>query len=111
MKIIYEGPVVGITFEPAKSNFRKLIKYLKSLPSEEIDPQILLVPDPKNKFDPNAIRVSIQQGEENFEIGWVPTTHNATVLGVGIGKIQTDLLRFNIMDETIAGATIRIRVI
>ena len=59
--MIYQGSVVGTSFEPAKSNIPKAITHFREFIATEgdIEPIVTLVPNPANKFDSNAIEVHI----------------------------------------------------
>jgi hypothetical protein len=51
--------VAGVTFKNHKEVIQEYIKTL-SRELDEIDQEIMLVPEPDNKFDPNAIKVVAQ---------------------------------------------------
>tara|TARA_B100001093_G_scaffold441931_1_gene443376 strand:- start:664 stop:981 length:318 start_codon:yes stop_codon:yes gene_type:complete len=45
-------------------------KFFKNKPSKK-DTKILLIPDPKNKHDPNAVAVYSRRGETLLQLGFI----------------------------------------
>lgn len=99
--MLYNGTVVGVTFEPAKSNIPKLVDYLRSVTAKEgeIEPHVLLVHNPLNKFDSNAIEVHVSYGDVSYFVGHIPKTHNANILQYGIEKVISEVKNFHIDDH------------
>jgi len=69
---LYHGKVVGITFEPAKSNFKKIVQ--QHYEGKKID--LVLDPEPGNKFDKNAVAV-IANG---LKVGYIPKESNSQIV-------------------------------
>lgn len=59
--------VVGVTFENRQKVCRNLTEGQK----------LLLVPEPSNKFDPNAVAVFT---EEKVQVGYIPASNSASIV-------------------------------
>lgn len=105
---LYYGRIVGVNFEPAASNFDKLIKVLDSIPIQCIDISVELKHNPLNKYDKNAIEVIIVQSGNKFMVGHIPQTHNVQILEHGINNTESKLVQFNTINDSIQGATIEV---
>ena len=110
-KIIYHGPVKGVTFEPARSNLRKLVKFLQGLVREGEQFEIVakLEHEPDNRYDPNAIEVRVGVGEALFFVGHIPSTHNVQILEAGLDNVTVKVEKFNSMDDEIKGINIVVK--
>jgi hypothetical protein len=106
---IYRGKVVGVTFEPTKTQFRACLAKFKELDESEVNPTFRLEADPENQYDQYAVKVlmSNKGDSEEFHIGWLPGPKggffNKKVLEVGIDKVKVELGKVNIFDEEIKG--------
>jgi hypothetical protein len=84
---LYDGKVVGITFEPAKTNFKKIVEQYKK--GEKI--ALSLVAEPENKFDAHAVAVHAN----GLKVGYIPKEINKNILKHGIDKVKVELRGFN----------------
>jgi hypothetical protein len=68
-------PVAGVTYGNRQEALQRLQKY------EAKDIYTILVPEPENPYDPNAVavKVGVQNGKCLYTIGYVPRTETATV--------------------------------
>jgi len=73
-----------VTFFIAGVQHHQLHRVLKDLKTNEI---LELVPEPINKFDPNAVRIEHSATEENIMCGYVPKKFSAEIAAmIGLGK-------------------------
>ena len=74
-----EISVSGVTFGSRQTALKKLAKYQPS------QIKTLLVPEPDNRFDKNAIavKVGVQNGKGIFTIGYIPRTFTAVIKAIG----------------------------
>ena len=106
-KLLYTGTLAGVSFEPAKSNLKKLVTYLEQFNKKgTLAPVVKLIPDPENKFDKFAIRVSVGQQDKFFEVGYIPKTHNQRLHEHGLDKIEATMEDFSTFDDSIVGIAI-----
>lgn len=62
-------------------NLKSCLRYLKKGDALE------LVPEPSNKYDPNAIRIEHNEPDETFMTGYVPRKFSSEISGsIEIGK-------------------------
>ncbi len=101
-KMMYEGSVVGTTFEPAKSNIPIAIDYLNTFVdwNSFIEPIVELKHNPLNKYDSNALEVHIGYEGKTFFVGHIPKTHNKQLLDMGLENLNTELDRFYFDDNS-----------
>lgn len=109
MLTLYEGSIVGVTFEPAKSNLSNFFKLHQGgfLFNNVV---IGLLPDKENKHDKSAIKVKLTtiHGDE-FTTGFIPKTHNKLLLNHGLENLRTEIVRVNEdLDGNPIGLTIRV---
>lgn len=99
---IFNGNIVGVSFEPAKSNIVLLRDCFVDLTQElgEIEPVTRLVHNPNNRYDKNAIEVHVGYGDKSFFVGHIPKTHNELILRIGIENTVSEFLRFNFDPDT-----------
>jgi hypothetical protein len=111
-KILYHGPVKGVTFEPARSNLRKLVKFLQGLVREGEQFEIVakLEHEPNNRYDPNAIKVHVGVDDALFFVGHVAKEFNQQILAVGIENVGVIIEKFNKdLEEVIKGINIVVK--
>lgn len=109
---IYRGNVVGVSFEPAKSNIPLLRDFLLGTVEEvgEIEPVVNLIHNPNNKYDKNAIEVHVGYGDKTFFVGHIPKTHNELILQIGIENTVREFLCFNFDPDTYAAVGLAVSV-
>lgn len=109
--IVYFGKVAGVSYEPAKSNLSKAVKWLKSrMNRKDFDPKIRLAHNPENKYDKNAIEVHLSESDKEYFIGHVPKTVNIVMLKLGLKNLDAELDSLNEFDGSVTGATIKVSV-
>jgi len=93
-----EIAVNGVTFE----NRQEALKRLATYKPEQI--KAVLVPEPENKFDKNAIavRVGVQNGKGLFTIGYIPKTFTKVVKAIGANFPTLKLLTGDIHGARLA---------
>lgn len=101
MEILYEGPIVGISFEPQKSNIGRIVNLINVTDIKY--PKTHLKHNPKNKYDSNAIEIYI----EDMLIGYIPKTHNLNILRIGLDRVVCQIVKSNLLEEETVGFTIR----
>lgn len=106
---LYNGKVVGVTFEPTKSTFKACLAHFKDMTEQEANPEIQLEADPQNPHDPLAIKVLMGQGEKFFHIGYIPRTHNKQILDIGLHRVDASLLKCNIFEDKVVGFGIEVK--
>lgn len=106
---VFTGSVVGVSFEPAKTNLKKFVQHLQSIPEDEIKPEIHIEHQPENEYDKNAVRVVARQEERTWELGWLPKEIAKRVVQIcGIGNCKASMIDFNVMEDVIVGLTIKV---
>src|SRR4030042_6695212 len=107
-EIIYNVKIVGVSFEPAKTNLKNAVNYFQRL-DNECNPIMTLKAEPSNPHDKNAIQVWIEQNNQSWNIGYIPKIINQKILEIGIHNIGIKLVQFNQdYKGDICGATINI---
>lgn len=98
--MLYNGSVVGTTFEPAKTNIPILVDYLRTVTaaSGEIEPSVSLKHNPLNPYDANAVEVHVGYGLTSYFVGHIPKTYNQKLLEAGLENLTPELNRFFIDD-------------
>lgn len=85
----YEFYIAGVQFHEA----RKVISQLS------IGDTLELVPEPSNKFDPNAILIQYHDKDSDINLGYVPKKFSAEVTAFlevyGTDKVFCDLIEVN----------------
>jgi hypothetical protein len=111
---IFSGSLKGTSFEPAKSNLQALLTpFLANLEVTErgkllSELVIELTHIKDNPYDPNAIRVTFHINDMHWEVGWIPKFINTKILEVGLDNVECKLQDFNIYEEKIVGALIKV---
>ena len=72
-----EFNVAGVTFEGRQNILKQLYHEYYSV-AEKRD--VMLVPEPDNKFDTQAVKVEVLSGPDHSLIGYVPRPFNVEVL-------------------------------
>lgn len=104
---VYIGKVAGISFSPAKENFKKVMEKFNSMPVDKVVFDLSLRHDPENPYDANAVEVLLgQKGEEVLRVGFVPKPNNQDVLREGIDNVDVEVVNFNRMDNKVVGMDI-----
>ena len=104
---MFQGSIVGVTFEPAKTNLQRAVKFFEIKMKEEgWEPVVELEHQPDNQYDSNAIRVKIGDKTKLFEVGFIPKTHNQRMLSYGLDNIETTLEDFTTYDDKVVGVVI-----
>lgn len=107
-QVVYSGRVVGVNFEPNKSNLQKAVDFFRSLDESELDPKVRLEHEPTNKFDKNAIKVFVGCNNREFPIGHIPKTHNEVMLKLGITNLLAEMTTVNEMEGQVVGFNIQV---
>ncbi len=96
--MLYQGSVVGTTFEPAKTNILVAVDFFRTVTAAhgDVEPVVTLKHNPLNPYDKNAIEVHIGYDLVNYMVGHIPKTHNVRILEAGIDKVKAELERFYI---------------
>ena len=91
-KLLYTGSVVGVTFEPFKSNLQFLIKFFQNKNKHnKFNPKVKLKHIPDNPYDKNTIQVLVGQDGFFFKIGWIPKTHLERIHQIGIENTELQM--------------------
>jgi plasmid replication initiation protein len=96
MKAIFEGSLVGVSFEPARSNL------INAYENQHTD--LELKHRPENKYDINALSVLAS----NRHIGWVPKPHNKELLKYGTDRLHVEFEYWNVYEGRVVGACVEI---
>jgi len=93
--------VNGVTFANRQEVLKRLAKY------EPAQIKTVLVPEPDNKFDKNAIavKVGVNFGKGLFTIGYIPKTFTAVVNAIG-----SNLPALKVLSGDIFGARLALAV-
>lgn len=85
---------IAHNFFIAGVQFHELHKVIKSL---EIGNNFELVPEPTNKFDPNAVRLEYNTSNETIMCGYIPKKFSAEVAAmISIGKcLECKIIELN----------------
>lgn len=103
MELVYSGSIVGVTFEPAKSNIIRAVAAYRS-----VKPHVVLEHDPANPYDSEAIRVLFRGAGPDIFVGHIPKPHNSKILALGLNTLNASFERWNEVKGQIAGATIEV---
>ena len=75
---------------------------------QRLSPQVQLAHVLDNPFDKNAISISVGQDQKFFDIGWIPMSHNKTILEVGIENVDAGMEDFTSYKGEIQGVRISV---
>jgi len=106
---VYRGKVVGVTFEPTKTNFKACLARFAEIGEAKVNPQLRLEADPKNPYDKDAVKVFMknQGDDQEFHIGFLPGPKNGgfnkKCLEVGLDKLKVELEQCNMFEEKVVG--------
>lgn len=101
--VLYNGRVVGVQFEPTKSNFKACVAELKSHGEKKMNPVLKMVHNPNNEHDANAVEIWMGHGEPTHMIGYIPRSHNRLLLLEGLDTLGIRLMKCNMFEEKIVG--------
>lgn len=93
--------LVGVTFEPARTNLFKCWK--KGNPVG-----VSLRHEPNNKHDKNAIRVVFDMKDAEYDVGYVGRDQNSDLLEIGLENLVVEFGAYKIYQQSVAGATIEV---
>lgn len=108
-RVVYNGRVVGVNFEPNKSNLKKAVEHFRSLDESQLEPKVRLEHEPTNPYDKNAIKVFVGCAGKEFPVGHIPKTHNEAMLKIGIPNLLTEMTTVNEMEDQVVGFNIEVR--
>ena len=65
-----------------------------------VDQSLTLVPEPTNKYDPNAVRIEFDAGSTSYMLGYVPKKYSADVtakleIGQSLRCVITEMEKAN----------------
>lgn len=105
MELIYEGKIVGVSFEPAKSGLQRAYADMRG----QAPAAVRLEHDPNNVYDNQAIKVFFKCNSNEHFVGHIPKPYNAKMLEAGLAKMAVKFDRWNIAaGRPVAGANIEV---
>lgn len=110
--MLYDGPVVGVSFEPSRTNLQNLYSFVIDTVNRigDIELDVQLIHNPTNPWDNNAVQVYVGYKDTMFFIGHIPKTHNTSLLKVGLANLKSEFIRFNYADEEVTPIGVTISV-
>lgn len=109
--ILFNGSIVGLTFNPSKTNFKNVIEFFEShADASEVIPIARLKAEPMNKFDRYAVQVYLGVEGKLWHCGYIPRPCNRKVFEALLSsKVQVDIENFNFFENEVRGYSIRVR--
>jgi len=109
-ELVYNGPVAGVSFSPAKEGLHKLASYYGDGVTEPI--VITLHHAPQNQYDKNAVEVHArpETGATAVFLGHLPRPFNSKCLALGLNTLSTRFCQFTYKpgSENVVGAIIEV---
>ena len=98
MSVLFEGSIVGVSFEPAKTN----LSAAYDMGLTHID----LIPELDNPYDMNALAVIIG----GARVGYIPKPHNQILLQYGASRLKPIFMQWNLFEGEAVGLKIRVEL-